>query len=232
MSATRLGFDEYDVASQGLISHHYWAVDGKLEGDSMPFRYVWPAELDLMARLAGMSLRERWSGWKREPFTSDSTKHVSVWEKPPARTRPRPVHGGRIQIGLSSRSVTSASRSSSRSKTWARSNWSAYSRARSAILARSWLGMLTREIQRVGDGARAADWDDHRGVADRLADPTCGGGDHRAAAREHLLHQRDTECLHELRPRLAWQYECSASRHQMRLLVVVDIVEEPDPICG
>jgi SAM-dependent methyltransferase len=82
VSATRLGFDEYDVASQGLISHHYWAVDGKLEGDSMPFRYVWPAELDLMARLAGMSLRERWSGWNREPFTNDSTTHVSVWQKP------------------------------------------------------------------------------------------------------------------------------------------------------
>jgi SAM-dependent methyltransferase len=81
VSATRLGFDEYDVASQGLISHHFWAVDGKLEGDSMPFRYVWPAELDLMARLAGMSLRERWSGWNREPFTSDSTSHVSVWQK-------------------------------------------------------------------------------------------------------------------------------------------------------
>src|SRR5215203_3073041 len=83
VSATRLGFDEYDVASQGLISHHYRAVDGKLEGNSMPFRYVWPAELDLMARLAGMSLRERWRGWRREPFTSDSRNHVSVWEKPP-----------------------------------------------------------------------------------------------------------------------------------------------------
>ena len=83
VSATRLGFDEYDVASQGLISHHYWAVDDRLVGDSMPFRYVWPAELDLMARLAGMSLRERWSGWKREPFTSDSRQHVSVWAKSP-----------------------------------------------------------------------------------------------------------------------------------------------------
>jgi SAM-dependent methyltransferase len=83
VSATRLGFDEYDVTSQGLISHHYWAVDDKLEGDSIPFRYVWPAELDLMARLAGMSLRERWSGWKREPFTNDSRQHVSVWEKMP-----------------------------------------------------------------------------------------------------------------------------------------------------
>ena len=48
----------------------------------MPFRYAWPAELDLMAELAGMSLRERWSGWGREPFTSDSRAHVSVWEKP------------------------------------------------------------------------------------------------------------------------------------------------------
>jgi SAM-dependent methyltransferase len=81
VSATRLGFDEYEVASQGLISHHYSVVDGALEVVSMPFRYVWPSELDLMARLAGMALRERWSGWKREPFTSESTKHVSVWEK-------------------------------------------------------------------------------------------------------------------------------------------------------
>jgi SAM-dependent methyltransferase len=82
VSSTRLGFDEYDVVSQGLISHHYWIVDDKLENLSVPFRYVWPSELDLMARLAGMRLRERWSGWKREPFTSDSTRHVSVWEKP------------------------------------------------------------------------------------------------------------------------------------------------------
>ncbi len=87
LSATRLGFDEYDVASQGLISHHYTVVDGDLEVYSPPFRYVWPSELDLMARLAGMTLRERWSGWKREPFTSDSTKHVSVWEKTASRSR-------------------------------------------------------------------------------------------------------------------------------------------------
>jgi SAM-dependent methyltransferase len=87
LTATRLGFDEYDVASQGLVSHHYSVVDGRLEVASMPFRYVWPSELDLMARLAGMTLRERWSGWKREPFTSDSTGHVSVWEKPGPRPR-------------------------------------------------------------------------------------------------------------------------------------------------
>ena len=81
LTPAHLGFDEYDVASQGLISHHYLIEDGKLEADSLPLRYVWPSELDLMARLAGMTLRERWSGWNREPFTSDSTKHVSVWEK-------------------------------------------------------------------------------------------------------------------------------------------------------
>lgn len=82
LSPTHLGFDEYDVVSQGLISHHYSTVDGQLEASSLPFRYVWPSELDLMARLAGMTLRERWSGWRREPFTSDSTTHVSVWEQP------------------------------------------------------------------------------------------------------------------------------------------------------
>ena len=82
VSPTHLGFDEYDVARQGLISHHYWIEDGGIEVLSPPFRYVWPSELDLMARLAGMSLRERWAGWAREPFTSESEKHVSVWEKP------------------------------------------------------------------------------------------------------------------------------------------------------
>jgi SAM-dependent methyltransferase len=81
VTPTRLGFDEYDIAAQGLVSHHYWVADGELEAWSMPFRYVWPSELDLMARLAGMTLRERWSDWNREPFTSDSTNHVSVWEK-------------------------------------------------------------------------------------------------------------------------------------------------------
>jgi SAM-dependent methyltransferase len=82
VSETRWGLDEYDVARQGLTSHHFEIVDGRLERVSIPFRYAWPAELDLMAQLAGMSLRERWSGWKREPFTSDSREHVSVWEKP------------------------------------------------------------------------------------------------------------------------------------------------------
>ena len=84
VAPTRLGFDEYDVAAQGLISHHYRMEDGALELHSVPFRYAWPAELDLMAQLAGMSLRERWDGWTREPFTSESTSHVSVWQTPPS----------------------------------------------------------------------------------------------------------------------------------------------------
>ncbi|MEA2207414.1 MAG: hypothetical protein QOE77_4190 [Blastocatellia bacterium] len=81
VSQTRLGFDSYDIATQRLVSHHYWWQDGRLESSSIPFRYVWPAELDLMARLAGLALRHRWSDWHREPFTSDSRKHVSVWQK-------------------------------------------------------------------------------------------------------------------------------------------------------
>ena len=76
------GIDEYDVVNQGLVSHHLETIDGQVERFSVPFRFVWPSELDLMAELAGMRLRERWSGWKREPFTSDSDQHVSVWEKP------------------------------------------------------------------------------------------------------------------------------------------------------
>ena len=74
------GIDEYDVANQGLVSHHFSLVDGEIERVSMPFRYVWPSELDLMAELAGMRLRDRWCGWRREPFTAESRQHVSVWE--------------------------------------------------------------------------------------------------------------------------------------------------------
>ena len=81
-SETRIGFDEYDVANQGLISHHLVLVDGHWEKSSGPFRYAWPSELDLMAQLADMTLAERWADWSREQFTSDSRKHVSVWQKP------------------------------------------------------------------------------------------------------------------------------------------------------
>jgi SAM-dependent methyltransferase len=81
-SPSRLGFDELDVATQQGVSHHHWIADGQRAVFSMPYRYVWPSELDLMARIAGMRLRERWGDWNREPFTGDSTKHISVWEKP------------------------------------------------------------------------------------------------------------------------------------------------------
>ncbi len=82
VTPTRLGFDEYDVATQRSWSHHYWIENGQWTTMSIPFRYVWPAELDLMARIAGMSLSERWSGWDRSPFTNESRKHISVWQKP------------------------------------------------------------------------------------------------------------------------------------------------------
>jgi len=88
LSDTHLGFDEYDVCNQGLISHHFELIDGHYVRSSVPFRYTWPAELDLMARLAGMRLKDRWSEWDKQPFTSDATKHVSVWERPaPSATR-------------------------------------------------------------------------------------------------------------------------------------------------
>ena len=82
LSETHVGIDEYDAATQRLVSHHFSLVDGRWELRSIPFRSVSPAELDLMARLAGMRLRQRWSDWTREPFTAESRRHVSVWEKP------------------------------------------------------------------------------------------------------------------------------------------------------
>ena len=78
---THVGVDEYDAATQRLVSHHFTLVDGAWERRSIAFRSVGPGELDLMAQLAGLTLRERWGGWSREPFTGESTKHVSVWEK-------------------------------------------------------------------------------------------------------------------------------------------------------
>jgi hypothetical protein len=76
------GIDEYDVASQSLISHHIHREAGGLRHRAIPFRYVWPAELDLMARLAGLTLASRWADWHRQPFGHESTSHVSVWQKP------------------------------------------------------------------------------------------------------------------------------------------------------
>ena len=72
-----------DLVGQIAWSHHWIEVDGRLVRHSAPYRYVWPSELDLMARLAGFRLRDRWDGWDKAPFTSDSTSQVAVFEKMP-----------------------------------------------------------------------------------------------------------------------------------------------------
>lgn len=79
VSDGHVGVDEYHIANQRLTSHHYWT--GRADTLESWHRYAWPAEYDLMARIAGLTLRERWSDWERNPFTADSTSHVSVWEK-------------------------------------------------------------------------------------------------------------------------------------------------------
>lgn len=84
-----LGFEEYDLASQLAWSHHCWIEDGRAETYATPHRYVWPAELDLMARLAGMTLQERWADWSRAAFAGESRSHVSVWRKPSSRSCPQ-----------------------------------------------------------------------------------------------------------------------------------------------
>jgi SAM-dependent methyltransferase len=81
IDAGHIGFDEIDPSTQALTSHHYYFRGRESDRYSIPFRYVWPSELDLMARIADMSLVQRWADWDREPFTSASRKHVSVWRK-------------------------------------------------------------------------------------------------------------------------------------------------------
>jgi SAM-dependent methyltransferase len=81
VSERHLGFDTYDTATQAMSSHHVSFIGGQPRYSSVPFRYVWPAELDLMAELAGMDLRDRWQNWIGAPFTGDSRSHVSVWQK-------------------------------------------------------------------------------------------------------------------------------------------------------
>jgi SAM-dependent methyltransferase len=81
LTPQRVGYDEIDVARQLGVSHHIWFREDGPKKFETPWRLVWPAELDLMARIAGMRLRERWADWDRAPFTGESGKHVSVWEK-------------------------------------------------------------------------------------------------------------------------------------------------------
>ena len=83
VSEEHLGFDTYDVVNQRAMSHHYWRnADGSYRYAPHNFRYVWPSELDLMARLAGFTLEGRYADWDRASFTSESTSHISVWRLP------------------------------------------------------------------------------------------------------------------------------------------------------
>ncbi len=78
-----VGYDRYtDLVAQQAMSHHFVSTGTDVHESRTPFRYVWPSELDLMARCAGMTLRDRWADWDRSPFTGESESHVSVWQKP------------------------------------------------------------------------------------------------------------------------------------------------------
>jgi hypothetical protein len=82
MEDDRVGIDTYDdPVGQILSSHHWIEINGHLVHHSAAFRYVWPSELDLMARVAGLRLAQRWAGWRKESFTADSTNQVAVFEK-------------------------------------------------------------------------------------------------------------------------------------------------------
>ena len=82
VTPTHLGFDEYDLVANICRSHHWFVREGGLQVFVSTHRYVWPAELDLMARLAGLVLEARWGGWSGEPYTAESTNTVAVWRKP------------------------------------------------------------------------------------------------------------------------------------------------------
>ena len=80
-SDQHFGIDEFDTATQKYTSNHVWMNGDTYKQLSIPFRYVWPSELDLMARIAGLDLEFRWSDWDRSAFDRMSTKHISVWRK-------------------------------------------------------------------------------------------------------------------------------------------------------
>ncbi|QNS09196.1 class I SAM-dependent DNA methyltransferase [Streptomyces xanthii] len=83
VSERHLGFDTFDLVEQMLVSHHFTRDDdGQYRRDNSRHRYAWPAELDLMARIAGLELERRVADWDGSAFTQDSAKHISVWRKP------------------------------------------------------------------------------------------------------------------------------------------------------
>lgn len=75
------GIDEFDIVSQTYSSNHIRVEAGQARQLSVPFRYAWPSEFDLMARMAGLELEHRWAGWDKSVFTRTSRAHVSVWRK-------------------------------------------------------------------------------------------------------------------------------------------------------
>lgn len=82
VSEEHVGFDTYDLATQQAVSHHYTReADGRMRYGAHHYRFVWPSELDLMARLAGLRLESRFADWDGSPFTGESEKHVSIWRK-------------------------------------------------------------------------------------------------------------------------------------------------------
>jgi hypothetical protein len=83
MGDDHIGIDTSDDPVRQLsTSHHWWVVGGRLVHRAMSFRYIYPSELELMGRLAGLRLKERWGGWDKTAFTSQSTNHVAIFEKP------------------------------------------------------------------------------------------------------------------------------------------------------
>lgn len=83
VSDTRLIIDSYDLVTQRLVSHQYTFENGKpTEAGHTPHRYVWPSEMDVMAKMAGLELAHRYADWDKSEFTGDSTSSISVWRKP------------------------------------------------------------------------------------------------------------------------------------------------------
>jgi SAM-dependent methyltransferase len=76
-----MSFYVFDTTVQRMDGQHFYLVDGRMEASPIELRYAWPSELDLMARIAGLRLQDRWGGWRREPFTGLSPAHVSVYER-------------------------------------------------------------------------------------------------------------------------------------------------------
>lgn len=78
---THIAVEDYDLANQIAVTHHYWIIDGEPKTFESPHRYLWPAELDLMAKIAGLTSQNRWTDWHKTPYTSQSKNHISVWQK-------------------------------------------------------------------------------------------------------------------------------------------------------